>query len=166
MEPISMAMAAFAGVQKAVSMIKQAQKTVNDVKSLGPLLGNYFEAKHQTTVALNDAKAKGGSNMGRAIQIEMDLMAQKEFEEELKMLFFQTGNADVWEGIMKRVAEMNAHDKDNARRARDAAMQQAKKMKRMIEYGVATALLLIIAPILLYGAVETIIYCKKYGCGK
>jgi hypothetical protein len=47
MEPISTALAAFAAVQKVVSLIKQASKTADDVKSLGPLLGRYFDAKHK-----------------------------------------------------------------------------------------------------------------------
>jgi len=103
MEPISTALAAFAAVQKTVQLIKQAQKTVNDVSSLGPLLGNYFGAKQQTVKALEEAKKKGGSSLSQAIQIEMELLSQKKFEDELKMIFFQTGHADIWENIMKRV---------------------------------------------------------------
>jgi hypothetical protein len=44
MEPISTALSAFAAVQKAVQVIKQAQKTVNDVGSLVPMMGQYFGA--------------------------------------------------------------------------------------------------------------------------
>ncbi len=102
MEPISTALAAFAAVQKTVQLIKQAQKTVNDVSSLGPMLGKYFGAKQETVKALEEAKKKGGSSLSQAIQIEMELLSQKQFEDELKMIFFQTGHADIWENIQKR----------------------------------------------------------------
>ena len=67
-----------AAVSTAVNLIKKASKTVDDVRSLGPLLGKYFDAKHECTKAVNHAK-KGGSNMGQAIQVELELMQQKAF---------------------------------------------------------------------------------------
>ena len=65
---------ALEGIQKAVKLIKQASKTVDDVASLGPLLGKYFNAKSEATKAVASAK-KGGSSMGMAIEIEMALEA-------------------------------------------------------------------------------------------
>ena len=107
---------AMAAVSTAVNLIKKASKTVDDVRSLGPLLGKYFDAKHEATKAVKAAKKKGGSNMGAAIQIEMELMQQRQFEEELKMMFFQTGNADVWQDIQARVARMNRDEALEIRR--------------------------------------------------
>jgi len=40
-DPIS----ALAGIQSAVALIKKVSKTVDDVSSLGPVLGKYFDAK-------------------------------------------------------------------------------------------------------------------------
>ena len=77
MEPITLALTALAAVQKTVSLIKQASKTADDVRSLGPLLGKYFEQKHEVTKALKVAKKKGGSNMGQAVQIELDLKTRR-----------------------------------------------------------------------------------------
>ena len=42
-DPIS----ALAGIQAAVALIKKVSKTVDDVSSLGPVLGKYFDAKSQ-----------------------------------------------------------------------------------------------------------------------
>ena len=61
-DPIS----AFAAVQSAVALIKKAKATVDDVRSLGPLVGKFFEAKHETAKAIREAKKKGGSKIGRA----------------------------------------------------------------------------------------------------
>ena len=78
---------ALEGIQSAVKLIKQASKTVDDVASLGPLLGKYFNAKSEATKAVVAAK-KGGSSMGTALQIEMALDQAATFEKELQMLFF------------------------------------------------------------------------------
>jgi hypothetical protein len=132
MEPITMALTAMAAVQKTVSMIKQASKTADDVRSLGPLLGRYFEQKHEVSKALNVAKKKGGSNMAQAVQIELDLKAQRDFEEQVKGLFFPN-NIDVWNSIMERVANMNEQDKIDAQIARDKAKRAKQEREELIE---------------------------------
>ena len=132
MEPISIALAAMAAVQKTVSMIKEASSTIDDVRSLGPLLGRYFEQKHEVTKALNQAKSKGGSNMGQAVQIELDLKSQRDFEEQVKGLFFPN-NMDVWNAIMLRVAEMDKQDKIDAQIARDRALRAKQDREELIE---------------------------------
>jgi hypothetical protein len=132
MEPITMALTAMAAVQKTVSMIKQASKTADDVRSLGPLLGRYFEQKHEVTKALKVAKKKGGSNMGQAVQIELDLKAQRDFEEQVKGLFFPN-NMDVWKAIMDRVAEMDKQDKLDVQLARDRALRAKREQEELTE---------------------------------
>jgi preprotein translocase subunit SecE len=132
MEPISTALAAFAAVQKAVSLIKAAKNTVDDVASLGPLIGNYFEAKHSTVKALTEAKRSGGSNLGKAVEIEMALLSQAQFEEELKNMFWPH-YMDVWEKIQERVAQMNEQDKHAERAARDRVKRAKQAKQEMIE---------------------------------
>jgi prophage DNA circulation protein len=165
-DPITTAMAAFAAVQKTVQVIKQAQKTVNDVASLGPLLGQYFGAKQDTVKAVEQAKQKGGSSMAQAIQIEMQLLSQKQFEDELKMIFFQTGHADIWENIMKRVQEGEQAQREAARRARDAAIQKAKKAKQMIEMIIGIGLVVLLVPPLIWVVVHGLIYARDQGMFK
>ena len=63
---------ALAAVQSAVKLIKKASATVDDVASLGPMIGKYFDAKATATKAAREAKKAGGSNMGKAIEIELD----------------------------------------------------------------------------------------------
>jgi hypothetical protein len=132
MDPITLALAGMAAVQKTVSMIKEASSTIDDVRSLGPLLGRYFEQKHEVTKALNQAKSSGGSNMGKAVQIELDLKAQRDFEEQVKGLFFPN-NMDVWNSIMVRVAEMDKQDKIDMQLARDRALRAKKEREELVE---------------------------------
>ena len=132
MEPISTALAAFAAVQKAVSLIKQASKTANDVASLGPLIGNYFDAKHTALKAVKETKKEGGSNLGKAVEIELALKAQADFEEQLKGLFFPN-NMDIWESIQQRVAAMDQEDKHAARAERDRAKRAKREKEEFVE---------------------------------
>lgn len=151
MEPITMALTAMAAVQKTVSMIKQASKTADDVRSLGPLLGRYFEQKHEVSKALKQAKKKGGSNMGQAVQIELDLKAQRDFEEQVKGLFFPN-NMDVWNSIMVRVAEMDKQDKINQQLARDRALRAKKDQEEFVEILIIVGGVIVIFALVGFGA--------------
>lgn len=161
-DPIS----AMAAVSAAVDMIKKASATVDDVSSLGPLIGKYFDAKHTATKAAREAKKAGGSNMGKAIEIELALKAQRDFEEQLKGLFFSTNNMDVWNSIQQRVMEMNAEDKAEAQREAARAVNAAKRRAENIELAIALSLIAVIAVFTLWGLIEMISYCSTYGCGR
>lgn len=133
-------MEALAAVNKAVKMVKMASQTASDVSQLGPLLGNYFDAKHNATVAARQAKKKGGSNLGAAMKIEMALKAQADFERELNKLFFESNNIDIWNAIKKREAEMNAADKEEVEQEKLAEIRRKREQKEMKELGIAVAI--------------------------
>jgi hypothetical protein len=144
-DPIS----ALDGLQKAIGMVKKASKVANDIGGLAPMIGKMFDAKSQATKAMLQAKReKKGSNMGAALQIEMALEQARAFEEELKMLFMQTGKIDVWNKIKARQAEM---DRDDAKEmsALKAAEKKAKQEEQeqlemaMLIGGIAFVLLLV-----------------------
>ena len=161
MDPIT----AFAAVQSAVKMIKQASAAANDVASLGPLIGKYFDAKHDATKAVRESKKSGGSNMGKALEIELALKAQKDFEEQLKGLFFPN-NMDVWENIMVRVAEMNAADKAEAERERVAEINRKKRQKELEEIAVAIGAAIVLLILFAWGLSAILDACvsTKAGC--
>lgn len=155
-DPIS----ALAAVNSAVALIKKASATVDDVASLGPLIGKYFDAKHTATKAAKQAKKAGGSNMGKAIEIELAIKAQKDFEEQLKGLFFSSNNMDIWNNIMKRVAEMDAEDIAESRREKARARQREIRRQEINEIllaiGIATVLFIFFA----WGFFELTEKCK------
>ena len=116
------------GLQSAISMVKKASKVANDLGSLAPMLGKMFDAKSQATKAMLQAKTnKKGSNMGAALEIEMALEQARAFEEELKMLFMQTGKIDVWNKIKARQAEMDLADAKEL-----SALKKAEKAAKAV----------------------------------
>ncbi len=127
-DPIS----ALAGIQAAVALIKKVSKTVDDVSSLGPVLGKYFDAKSTATKAVVQAK-KSKSSMGMAIQIEMALDQAKRFEDELQLLFMQAGKIDVWNKIKARAAAMDVESAHDARKEKEAAAKRKKEVEETVE---------------------------------
>lgn len=123
---------ALAGIQAAVALIKKVSKTVDDVSSLGPVLSKYFDAKSTATKAAVQAK-KSKSSMGTAIQIEMALDQAKRFEDELQLLFMQSGRIDTWNKIKSRAAAMDVESAHDARREREVAAKRKAEMDEAIE---------------------------------
>jgi ActR/RegA family two-component response regulator len=162
MDPIT----AMAAVNKAVSLIKQASSTVDNVASLGPLIGKYFDAKHTAVKAVKENKKSGGSNMAKAIEIELALKAQRDFEEQLKGLFFSSNNMDVWNSIMQRVAEMNREDAQEAAREKDRAKNAKRRQSEIAEISLALGLIIVLFIFATWGLVEFINYCGSNACGK
>ena len=140
---------ALAGIQAAVALIKKVSKTVDDVSSLGPVLGKYFDAKSTATKAVVQAK-KSKSSMGTAIQIEMALDQAKRFEDELQLLFMQSGKIDVWNKIKSRAAAMDVESAHDARRAREAANKRKAEMDEGIELVLMASVFLILVGAIIY----------------
>lgn len=156
---------ALAGIQSAVKLIKQASKTVDDVASLGPLLGKYFNAKSDATKAVAAAK-KGGSSMGMAIEIEMALESTREFEKELQMLFFQANKMDVWAKIKARAQAMDVEDAHNARREKEAEAKKKRKEQEELEMGLLIGGIVLVLTLVAFGIFEALDHCAKVRCGR
>jgi hypothetical protein len=120
-----------AAVSSAVNLVKKAVKTVQDVQSLGPVLGQYFDAKAQAIEVVEKAKTGGfkGSALGKALELELALEQAREFEEQVKMLFFQSNKMDVWMRITARAKQMEA----DAARAEGKRKAEAKRRQSEID---------------------------------
>ena len=140
---------ALAGIQAAVALIKKVSKTVDDVSSLGPVLGKYFDAKSTATKAVVQAK-KSKSSMGTAIQIEMALDQAKRFEDELQLLFMQSGKVDVWNKIKSRAAAMDVESAHDARREREAAEKHKKELDEIVELSLLGLVFLVMIGAIVY----------------
>ena len=140
---------ALAGIQAAVALIKKVSKTVDDVSSLGPVLGKYFDAKSTASKAVVQAK-KSKSSMGTAIQIEMALDQAKRFEDELQLLFMQSGKVDVWNKIKSRAAAMDVESAHDARKEKEAAAKRKKEMDEVIELVLMASVFLILVGAIIY----------------
>jgi hypothetical protein len=157
---------ALAGIQSAVKLIKQASKTVDDVASLGPLLGKYFDAKSTASKAVVESKKKGGSSMGTAIEIEMALEQTREFEKELQMLFFQANKMDVWQKIKARAQAMDVEDAHNARREKEAAAKKKQKEQEELEMGLLIGGIILVIVLVAFGIFEMLDHCATHRCGR
>lgn len=150
-------------VNKAVELVKKASKTVDNVESLGPVLGKYFDAKAQAVASAQACKTNG-SSMGKAMEIELAIEAQREFENQLKDLFWQANKMDVWQRIKAREAQMNIDAAKAAGAAKRAAARKKKEQEEMIEIAIGVTLAVVLLGILLWGGWELMIFCKKTGC--
>jgi len=140
---------ALAGIQAAVALIKKVSKTVDDVSSLGPVLGKYFDAKSTATKAVVQAK-KSKSSMGTAIQIEMALDQARRFEDELQLLFMQSGKVDVWNKIKSRAAAMDVESAHDARREKEAATKRKQEMDEVVELALLAVIFFSLVGVILY----------------
>ena len=159
---------ALAGIQSAISMVKKASKVANDLGSLAPMIGKMFDAKSTATKALIETKkSKKGSNMGTAIQIEMALEQARAFEEELKMLFMQTGKIDVWNKIKGRQAEMDRDDAIEMRKLKEAEKRQKQKEQEMNELAIVIGACAFVLFLLFVGIYEMANFCQTANrCGR
>ena len=159
---------ALAGIQSAISMVKKASQVANDLGSLAPMIGKMFDAKSTATKALIEAKkSKKGSNMGTALQIEMALEQARAFEEELKMLFMQTGKIDVWNKIKARQAEMDADDANEIRMFNASERKRKEKEAELNEWAIIIGAVYFIVFLFAIGSYELIQFCQTGNrCGR
>jgi hypothetical protein len=158
---------ALAGIQSAISMVKKASKVANDIGSLAPMIGKMFDAKSTATKALMEAKKGKGSNMGTALQIEMALEQARAFEEELKMLFMQTGKIDVWNKIKERQAAMDADDANDLRMFNAEERKRKQKEEELNEWAMILGGAAFVLFILFIGGYELMQFCQTGNrCGR
>ena len=163
LDPVS----ALAGIQSAISMVKKASKVANDLGSLAPMIGKMFDAKSVATKALIESKRNKGSNMGTALQIEMALEQARAFEEELKMLFMQTGKIDVWNKIKSRQAEMDLADAKEMKALKDEEKKQKQKEQEQLEWALLIGGIGLVILLVGIGINELMDFCHTtHRCGR
>lgn len=158
--------AALDAVQSAIKLVKKASQTANDIGSLAPMLGKYFDAKVDAIKVVSQAKSGGfkGSAMGKALELEMALEGAREFEESLKNLFFSSGKMDVWVNIKKRAAVMEAEAAKEIARAKAEAAKKKKEEQEMLEWVLMIGGLLLLFGLVAWGGIYFYLNCNKYGC--
>jgi hypothetical protein len=134
-------------INSAVNLVKKAANTAQNVESLGPFLGRYFDAKANGLKVVLDAKSGNfkGSSLGKAFEIEMAIEKNRQFEEEVKNKLFFPNHMELWNRIKARANAMEAEFAKAAKKEKDAAAKRKKEIKEAIELVVgllAAALLL------------------------
>jgi hypothetical protein len=149
---------ALAAVSSAVNLVKKAVATVQDVQSLGPVLGKYFDAKAQAIEVVEKSKSGDfkGSALGKALELEMALEQAREFEEQVKMLFFQSNKMDVWMRITARAQQMEVDAAHAARRRKDAEKKKAEEVEEMITLVVGGVIALASAGVIAWVVIQVV----------
>ncbi len=147
---------ALAAISSAVQLVKKVSKTVDDVASLGPVLGKYFDAKEQAIEVVKKAKSGGfkGSSLGKALELEMALEQAREFEESVKMLFFQANKMDVWARITQRAKQMEIDAAHEARRRKEAKQRRQAEIDEVIIIAVAVLTTIFVLGLTFYFVAE------------
>jgi hypothetical protein len=150
---------ALSAISSAVALVKKVSKTVDDVASLGPVLGKYFDAKEQAIEVVKQAKSGGfqGSALGKALELEMALESAREFEEQVKMLFFQSNKMDVWQRITARAKQMEVDAAHDARRKKEAAKRKKQEEEEF--------LIIVIGLVVALGAIGVTIWAVMEAIG-
>jgi hypothetical protein len=149
---------ALAAISSAVQLVKKVSKTIDDVTSLGPVLGKYFEAKEQAVEVVKRSQ-KGefkGSALGKALELEMALEQAREFEEQVKMLFFQANKMDVWMRITARAKQMEVDAAHAAKRKKEAAQKRSDEIDEMLLIGTALVAILIVLGLTFYFVIDAL----------
>jgi hypothetical protein len=131
---------------------------VQDVQSLGPVLGQYFDAKAQAIEVVEKAKTGGfkGSSLGKALELELALESAREFEEQVKMMFFQSNKMDVWQRITARAKQMEADAAKAERRRKEAQKRRQDEIDEMFLIATAVLTTLVVLGVTFYFVMEAL----------
>jgi len=153
MDPIT----ALAAVSSAVALVKKVAETVDDVASLGPVLGKYFDAKAEAIEVVEKSKQGEfkGSALGKAIELEMAIEQAKQFEEQIKMLFFQSNKMDVWMRIAARAQQMEVQAAHAARRRKEAEKRKKQEMDELF--------IIIVGLMIAIGSISVVVWAVLEG---
>jgi hypothetical protein len=123
---------AFTVAQSAVSHIKQAVALGKDINSLYGQFSKFFESSDAIHRERTKIKAKAqrlgktDAELGHeALQIAMASKALRDTEKQLKDMLYWSGNAQVWDDMMKERVRMMKE-----RAAAESALEKAKIQKR------------------------------------
>ena len=158
---------ALEGLQSAISVVKKASKVAKDLAGLAPSIGKLFDAKSNATKAMLQAKRSGGkSNLGAALQIEMALDEAKRFEEELKMLFMQSGRIDVWNATKARQAQMDLEDAKEMKALQIEEKKRKEAEEEQMIWAVAFVIIVMFLGAVGWGIAEVVDLCAMTKCGR
>ena len=121
---------AFAMAQGAVKGIKAAMQLGKDVTGLYREFGTFFQSADAVHVASckmrMETLGKSDAQISNdALQVAMASKALRDSEKELKDLLYWSGNATVWEDMMKERVRMM-----KARHAAEAVVAKLKQQKK------------------------------------
>ena len=149
---------ALAAVNTAIKLVKTTVKTVQNLESLGPCLAQFFGAKAEAIKVVKQGGFKG-SAMGQALELELAIEQARAFEEEVKMLFFQSNKMDVWQKIVARTAKITSDQIQADKRVREAAKRRRAEIDELI-----TIILILITAVVVIGSLSWFVFEALQQC--
>lgn len=158
---------ALEGLEKAVNLVKKAQKVANDIGGLSVMVGRLFDAESQATKSMVAAKRAGGkSNFEIAMRIENALMNSRNLQRQLQLLYMQTGNIDVYNKMMARKAEMDRDDAIEARKLKEQEQRRKEAQAEQMAWGIGIVVIVLFIGAIGWGISEITDLCAKTRCGR
>jgi len=90
----------------------------------------------------------------------------RDCEEELKMLFMQTGKIDVWNKIKERQAQMDLEDAKEMRKLREQEKREKEAEEEQMTYLIAGLAVVGVLIAVFIGVNEIAEMCAKSKCGR
>lgn len=145
---LAAAEAAVGGIKKAIQIGKDANECLQEFMQL-------FDAKDAVQKASNEERAKHGNKSAMSEAMESVIAARKitQMEAELKDFLYWSGQADVWDDIIRERNAVIQRRKAAELEAQRAAEQMIRRRK---EIGLI-AITVLIGGIILYHIVKFII---------
>lgn len=133
-DPVTIGIA-FSVAQSSVNNIKKAIALGKDIHSLTGQFVKFFESSdqvHSASVRLkSDNLGKSDSELSAiALEIAMNSKRLRDAEKELKELLIYSGNADIWEDMLR---ERTRLIKERNAAKLEMIKQQAKRREKMAE---------------------------------
>jgi hypothetical protein len=145
---LAAAEAAVGGIKKAIQIGKDANECLQEFMQL-------FDAKDAVQKASNEERAKHGNKSAMSEAMESVIAARKitQMEAELKDFLYWSGQADVWDDIIRERNAVIQRRKAAELEAQRAAEQMIRRRK---EIGLI-AVTVLIGGIILYHIVQYVI---------
>ena len=153
---------AFATAQAAIKGVQAAIKMGKDIHAISGDLMKFFEAKDVVAkAAVQPKKSFGKSDTAQAFETVMQAKQLQDAEDELKQHLIWSGHADVWQAIL-----LERNNLVQKRKAEEIAMDKAKAKRKKEIDEIATAVMLVIAGVLLvtlvaWGTSEYVDFMRK-----
>jgi uncharacterized membrane protein len=96
----------------------------------------------------------------------MAIEQARAFEEELKMLFMQTGKIDVWNKIKERQLQMDADDAKEIRKLKEQEKREKEAEEEQMTYLIAGLVIVFFVMAIFIGISEVSDMCAKAKCGR
>jgi len=157
MEPISAALTGFALLKTAVSGLKSAIATANDVKDVGHFLETIWKADKECTDQHNKGASVGSLDGFKDVASSViDRRLQQEMLNEVRMLITARFGISCWEEIVSEKANREKMARESALLARKEAARKSAEFEEQIKTCALIAGIVAIAIALLVGLVVTV----------